>query len=35
MVHTRGRGRSVLVRISGVDRHGHRVTLKRRYSLCR
>jgi putative CocE/NonD family hydrolase len=34
MVHTRGRGRSVLVRISGVDRHGRHVTVKRRYSLC-
>jgi hypothetical protein len=35
MVQTRGRGRSVLVRISGVDRHGRHVTVKRRYSLCR
>jgi X-Pro dipeptidyl-peptidase C-terminal non-catalytic domain len=35
VVHTRGRGRSVVVRITGVDRRGHRVTTKRRYSLCR
>jgi hypothetical protein len=35
IVHTRGRGKSVWVRITGVDRRGHRVTSKRRYSLCR
>jgi hypothetical protein len=35
VVHTKGRGRTVWVRITGVDRRGHRVTSKRRYSLCR
>jgi putative CocE/NonD family hydrolase len=35
VVHTKGRGRSVLVRITGVDRRGRHVTTKHRYSLCR
>jgi predicted acyl esterase len=34
VVHTKGRGRSVVVRITGVDRRGRHVTSKRRYSLC-
>jgi hypothetical protein len=34
VVHTRGRGRSVWVRITGVDRRGHHVTSRHRYSLC-
>jgi uncharacterized protein len=35
VVHTSGRGRSVVVRITGVDKRGRHVTSKRRYSLCR
>jgi hypothetical protein len=35
VVHPRAGGKSVVVRIRGVDRHGRRVATKRRYSLCR
>ena len=35
MISPRGSATSVLVRVRGVDRHGRRVSLKHRYSLCR
>jgi putative CocE/NonD family hydrolase len=35
IVHTKGRGGSVTVRITGVNRRGRHVTSRRRYSLCR
>jgi putative CocE/NonD family hydrolase len=34
VVRPRGRAASVLVRIRGIDRHGRRVVVKRRYTFC-
>jgi hypothetical protein len=34
VVHPRAGVKSVVVRISGIDRHGRRVSVKRRYALC-